>query len=218
MSALKGVAKKLAVALAVAIAAVAVTYAPDKNDVSRTAYANGNGIEIKAMGSEDSPVTLYEFSSLTCGHCGNFHKTTLRELKKDFIDEGKLYYVYNDFPLNKPALDASLISRCMPEDRFWGFLDLLFTQQKQWAFSGGDYLKSLKQNARLAGMSGAEVDSCIDDESATQALAANMQKFAEKYEIDSTPTFVLKKGDAEEKLVGNQPVEVFREKINRLLE
>jgi len=203
-----------------------VVYLLSSNETAKPAYAKEEAtekvqtaisLETKTMGNPEAPVTLYEYSSLTCGHCANFHVNTLKELKSEYIDTGKLYYVYNDFPLNKPALDASLLSHCMPEERFWSFLDFLFAQQKEWAFDSKDYLKSLKQNSKLAGLSDEQTEACLNDKVKSEAIIERMQKAAEKYEIDATPTFVLKAGGREEKLVGNLPASAFKETMEKLL-
>ncbi len=202
------------VALLTTILAVNLAF-PEKTVA--VAHAEEMAFESKSMGDPSAQIVLREYSSLTCGHCAAFHKGTLQELKTRYIDTGKLYYVYTEFPLNKPALDAALIARCMPDTRFWSFTDLLFSQQHEWAFNSKDYLLSLKQNAKLAGMSESQVDSCLKEEKTKDAMIRNMQEAAEKYQIDATPTFILEAGGKQEKLIGNQSVQSFMKTIEKHL-
>ncbi len=169
-------------------------------------------LEIKALGDPDAPVTVKEFSSLTCGHCGQFHKDTFDKLKEEFIDTGKLYYVYQEFPLNRAAIDGALVARCFEGNRFWNFTELLYQQQKSWL--DGDHVKALKQNAKLAGLGEDKVEECLADEDMANKLAENMQGASSKYGVNSTPTFIF--NDGEKKLVGNQPIKSFRDVIEEL--
>lgn len=171
---------------------------------------NTDILPVMALGDPNAPVVIEEFSSLTCGHCGNFHTHTLGDLKSEFIDAGLVYYVYHEFPLNGPALDGALLARCMPGDRFWTFTDLLFSTMENWAFSG-NHRDHLRQNAKLAGLSDSRINDCLNDEALAEALAKRVEHFAKKYGIQATPTFVINHGEA--KLVGNQPVAAFRAAI-----
>ena len=115
----------------------------------------------RAVGDPNAPVKITELFSLTCGHCAEFHNNTYPSIKSEYVDTGKVYYVYQEFPLNKPALDASMIARCLPSERYAGFIDLLFKNQEAWALVD-DYKSALRQNAKLAGMSDQEFDACLE--------------------------------------------------------
>lgn len=69
----------------------------------------------KELGDENAPVVIEEYASLSCNHCASFHKDTFPKLKEEYIDTGKVYFIYNDFPLNASALDGAMVARCMPE-------------------------------------------------------------------------------------------------------
>ncbi|GJL84747.1 MAG: hypothetical protein DHS20C02_05220 [Micavibrio sp.] len=172
-------------------------------------------IDVKAalkerrIGNPDAPVTIYEFASLTCGHCGHFHKDMFPQLKEQSIDTGKASLVFNDFPLNKPALEASMTARCLPEGRYFSFIKLLFETQDDWAYDA-NYIKYLKQNAQLAGLSGAEFDACINNEELRDGILARMKSAQEKYEINSTPTFAI----GETMLRGGMPLKSFTKAVD----
>ncbi len=168
---------------------------------------------VRAVGDENAPVKIQEFFSLTCNHCAAFHTGTYQELKKKYIDTGKVYFVYEEFPLNGPALYGSMIARCLPEDRYAGFIDLLLRNQDKWAFSG-DFKASLKQNAALVGMSEEEFEACFNDKDLQKAIGANIQEASEAWGVSSTPSFVINNG--EEILRGGQAIEAFDEVIMHL--
>ena len=168
---------------------------------------------VRSLGNKDAPVKIQEFFSLTCNHCAAFHTGTYQELKKKYIDTGKVYFVYEEFPLNGPALYASMIARCLPEERYAGFIDLLLRNQDKWAFSG-DFKASLKQNAALVGMSEEEFETCFNDKDLQKAIGANIQEASEAWGVSSTPSFVINNG--EEKLRGGQEIGTFDEVIMRL--
>jgi len=162
-------------------------------------------LEERAIGNPNAPLTVYEHSSLTCGHCGAFHKTAYKQIKADYIDTGKVYLVFSDFPLNGPAVHASMIARCVPEYRYFDFVQLLFERQDDWAYKA-DYLTYLKQNAQLAGLNEAGFDACIGNEALQQGLMTRMQEVQETQQVRSTPTFVIN-GDTV--LSGARPYDHF---------
>ena len=89
----------------------------------------------RSMGSPTAPVTLVEYSSLTCPHCADFHRETLPKIKEEYIDKGVVRYVLRDFPLEPRAMAAAMVARCVPADRYFGFVDMLFRDQQTWAHS-----------------------------------------------------------------------------------
>ena len=164
-------------------------------------------LPVQTVGSDDAPIKVLEYSSLRCGHCGAFHNTTYKELKEKYIDTGEVQMVFRELPLNKPALDASMILRCMPEDKYVSFMTLLFESQDSWAYDS-NYLTSLRQNAKLAGMTDSDFDACLENKELEAALL-EQAKTAEKWNIRSTPSFVVNNGQAV--LTGNQPLSRFEE-------
>lgn len=150
----------------------------------------------RTLGDPNAPIKIHEFASLTCSHCADFHKTTFPELKSKYIDTGKVFFTFNDFPLNEPALEASMIARCLSPERYFPFIAMLFGSQSQWAY-GGEHAAALRQNAKLAGMSDDRFDSCITDQGLKDALVAHMKTAGEKYDVQSTPSFVFNDGQTQ---------------------
>lgn len=164
------------------------------------------------LGREDAPVTMLEFSSLTCGHCGQFHIDALPKIKKAYIDTGKLRLALRDFPLDRLALAASMLPHCAGPARYFGFVDVLFRSQATWAASN-DPLKELQKVARLGGMSAEDFDKCLADQTLATAIRDRAEADGKAFAIDATPTFLI----GATKLVGNQPFEAFAKVIDDAL-
>ena len=132
----------------------------------------------RSMGSPTAPVTLVEYSSLTCPHCADFHRETLPKIKEAYIDKGVVRYVLRDFPLDPRAMAAAMVARCLPADRYFGFVGMLFSDQQTWAHSRNP-TEDLKVRAQLAGLAPAEFDACLSNKELAdgiQAAAAEAQK------------------------------------------
>lgn len=160
----------------------------------------------RSIGNPQAPIKIIEYASLTCSHCAHFQNDVLPDLKTKYIDTGKVYLEFRDFPLNDPALKGTLTARCLPADKFEGFINLLFKTQDHWA-AGLDYMAALKQNAKLAGMSDETFEACQAEPKLKLAVADEMQKAQDKWKINSTPTFII--NDGAEQISGAQPLEEF---------
>lgn len=163
----------------------------------------------RSLGKADAPAVIVEYSSLTCSHCGDFHKNTYKKIKETLIDTGKARLVISDFPLNGPALQASMVARCLPADQYFGFIQLLFETQDQWAYSEG-FKKYLKQNAQLAGLDAQTFENCFASEPLRAGILAMVQKAQTAHQINSTPTFVI---NGKEKVEGAKGLEDFEKAI-----
>ena len=142
------------------------------------------------VGSADSPITIVEYASMTCPHCASFHRDVYPQLKAAWIDTGKARMVFRHFPLDALALRASALAECLEGDQFFGFLDLLFATQQQWSHSP-DPLGALQGIAKQAGLNEEASNACLNDESVLRAILLQRQEAAEKYAINSTPSFVV---------------------------
>ncbi len=171
-------------------------------------------MSVRKLGSDSAPIKVVEYSSLTCGHCALFHKDDLPNIKTQYIDTGKVQFIFKEFPLNKPALDASKVLRCMPEDKFVAFQGLLFSEQDKWAYQS-DYLSPLKQNAKLAGLSEEKIESCLNNKDLENRIIGDMKAGTDKFKIQSTPTFII--NDGVKTIVGHQAMSVFQETFDGIL-
>jgi protein-disulfide isomerase len=143
----------------------------------------------RSLGRADAKVVVIEYASLTCPHCASFHRDVLPEVKKKYIDTGKIRWVYRDFPLDGRATVAAMAARCAPKDRYFPFLDALFKSQEQWA-RAPDVHVALAPIARLAGLSQADYDACVKNEALVKAIANVANEAQAQFQVKSTPSFV----------------------------
>jgi len=141
------------------------------------------------LGDPKAPITVIEYASLTCSHCAHFHTQILPEIKKKWIDTGKVKLVYRDFPLDQVAAKAAQIAECAGNDRYFGVLDIIFRGQPQWAASA-DPLAELAKPLRIAGMGENEIKACLANEAMSNAVI-NDYKGGEAMGVNSTPTLFI---------------------------
>ncbi len=144
----------------------------------------------RILGSAQAPITIIEYSSLTCPHCAAFHADALPQIRETWIADGRARLVYRHFPLDAVALCAAAVANCIEGARYFGFLDLLFKSQKRWAKSA-DPLKALGQMARLAGLSQEKFEACANDEAEMDRILERRQDGIESYGLQSTPTLIV---------------------------
>jgi protein-disulfide isomerase len=180
-------------------------------DVGEQLFAPGPLPE-KAFGEEDAPVNIIEYASLTCGHCRNFHLTTWPELRKKYVETGKVRFIVREFPLDPRATAGFMLARCAGEDKWYPTVDLLYRSAESWT-QVPDAATGLKQVMGMAGMTGEDVEACLAD----QELLDNVNAVALKGSamgVTSTPTFFVNG----EMYPGSMSIEQFSEIIDPLLE
>ena len=156
------------------------------------------------LGDLNAPITMIEYASLSCPHCADFHLNTLPEIKKDYIDTGKLKLIFRNFPLNLPALYASKITRCVDKELSFKYINALFTTQRSWVKSSGSK-ESLFEVVKNGGMTKEEFDSCLSDKNLEEDILNHQIKAQKKFKIQTTPSFIINS-----RLVsGNKSLETF---------
>jgi protein-disulfide isomerase len=148
------------------------------------------------LGSDNAPVILIEYASLSCGHCAEFYNKVFPELKKNYIDTGKVKFILRDFPLNAPALQGSVLARCAGKEKYYDVVHTLFANQEKWAF-GEKFMSDLAEYGKQHGISQEQFDACVQDKQLQEKIMAGMKEGSEKFAINSTPTFVLNGQKAE---------------------
>jgi len=182
----------------------------DSNAPPKSAGKFSN-VEITAddyvLGNPDAQVTMVEYASLTCPHCANFHNTVLPTIKKEYIDTGKAKIVFHTVFGGVRAQFATMLARCVPDDRHFAMIELLFRNQAKWtrANNADELLAQLKPIARLVGMNDAQFKSCMDSKELYRGLSQMRDELDAKYKIQSTPTFVING----KRLIGAQPFSEF---------
>ncbi len=144
----------------------------------------------RILGQADAPVTIIEYASLTCPHCAAFATQTLPQVKSTYIDQGLVKLVFRDYPLDGVALKASLLARCVPDDRYFAMLDVLFHSQGDWA-RAADPVQALSQIGRTAGLDQATLEACLNDQAETDKIVAGIQTAQDEFKISSTPTLII---------------------------
>jgi protein-disulfide isomerase len=148
----------------------------------------------RTMGNPKAPVTVVEYGAPTCPHCAHFDITMFPTLKKDYIDTGKVFYVFRAFPLSQVDIAAEALARCLPADKYFAFIDLLYHNQPKWDPDGyqiPDVRAALIAMAQSAGMPADQAGACLDN-SAAQKQAEDVGVEAQtKYGINSVPTFLV---------------------------
>ncbi|MBK1698968.1 DsbA family protein [Rhodovibrio salinarum] len=160
------------------------------------------------LGDPDAPVTIIEYSSLTCPHCANFHEETLPKLKQEWIEPGKAKLVLRHYPLDRLALAGALVANCFEGDRFFAVVDLMFAQQQQWARADNPG-QALQRLVSQAGMDSETFNQCISDQEEAKKILDRQQVGREQAGIQSTPTFLI---DGT-KLEGAQPYAEFEQAL-----
>jgi protein-disulfide isomerase len=150
-------------------------------------------VEEMALGDPDAPVTVIEYASFTCPHCATFHDEGFEQLKSDYVDTGKVRYVYREVYFDRPGIWAGLVARCGGEDRYFGIVDLIYERQAEWARGEepAEIADNLRRLGLSAGLSEAELETCLSDGDQAQAMLAEYQRNAEADGIESTPSFVI---------------------------
>jgi protein-disulfide isomerase len=155
----------------------------------------------RGMGNPKAKVVVLEYAAPSCPVCANFNSATFPQLKANYIDTGKVYYVFRLFPLRADDAAAEKIARCMPEDKYFPFIDLLFKNQPKWdvEYAGQNPALSapegvhdgMVQLARIAGMSAEQADQCMKDTSQDDTINQIAKDGEQKYNITGTPTIVV---------------------------
>ncbi|HEX4177071.1 MAG TPA: thioredoxin domain-containing protein [Rhizomicrobium sp.] len=165
-----------------------------------TSTASGQGYEIvptdRTQGDRNAKVVLIEYGAPSCPVCANFNAQTFPELKAKYIDTGKIFYVFRVFPLRPDDGTAEKIARCLPEDKYFSFIDLLFKNQPKWDVEFGvqspeGVHDGLVLLGRIAGMSAQQVDQCIANKAEDDRINKVSSDGEARYSITGTPTFIL---------------------------
>jgi protein-disulfide isomerase len=141
------------------------------------------------MGKADAPITIIEYSSLTCPHCAKFHAETFPKVKSEWIDTGKAKLIFRDLPWDPLAQATAMIAHCSG-DRYFAFINTFFRTQNQWAQNPSP-LAAIKTIAKLGGMGDDQVDKCLNDNGLLNEINARKDDATERYKVDSTPSFII---------------------------
>jgi protein-disulfide isomerase len=166
-----------------------------------------------AEGNVEAPVTIIEYASMTCSHCAAFATNVYPELKKRYIDTGKVRFIVREFPLDPVvAVAGFMLARCAGEGKYFDVMDLLFQQQANWAFTHNP-LQGLGNLAKQAGFSRESFEQCLTNQKLADGIEWVRHRGIEKFRIESTPTFFINGKMAR----GEMPIEEFAKQIEAYL-
>ncbi|SIO48334.1 Protein-disulfide isomerase [Rhodovulum sp. ES.010] len=147
-------------------------------------------IEPYALGDPDAPVTVEEFASFTCGHCGTFHDEVFKRLKSEYVDTGKVYFIYREVYWDPYAIWAGMLARCGGETRFFGVVSMLYEKQKDWIDpkDAAQTAENLRRIGRTAGLSESQLEDCLSDADLATALRDYSERVTSEAGVNATPT------------------------------
>ncbi len=186
--------------------------------ISNGLRANESILDIKEndffIGDSDAPITIIEYASMSCSHCADFHNNTLETLKKDYIDTGKVKFVFRDFPFNYPALAGSMMMRCIQTDVRYEYMNGLYKLQNNWVFRDNSKTRAeLYKIMQSGGMQKDEFDQCLSDLDLENDLLEGVMNAQREFNIRSTPSFIIN-GVL---YSGNKNIKEFRQIIDKIL-
>jgi protein-disulfide isomerase len=150
------------------------------------------GPDEMSLGDPKAKVTVIEYASASCPHCAHFNNEIFPAFKARFIDTGQVRYVFREFltPPIEVAAASFLLARCAGRDKYFSVLDTLFRGQQQM-YETGDVGGALVRAGQGAGMTQAQVEACLADRAAAEALNARVDRYEQQDGVHSTPTFVI---------------------------
>ena len=164
-----------------------------KKEATGDVVKTGDVLTDHVLGNATAPVTVIEYFSLGCSHCAHFHKEILPAVVKKYVATGKLKIMFRDFPLNGLSLKTAQLTQCMPEDRYFPFVETLFENMEAWS-EAKDPEATLTQYAKLAGMPGERVTKCLNDKAIQDAIIKRRIEAENQFKVSATPTFVVNYG------------------------
>jgi protein-disulfide isomerase len=143
----------------------------------------------EVLGDANAPVTIIEYASMTCPHCSHFHKTVYPDLKKKYIDTGKVRFIFREFPLDPLAAAASMLARCAGKDKYFPLIEAFFEAQSDWVVQKP--LQPMFAIAKQAGFTQQSFDECLANQQMLNGLEEQRTRAAQKLNVNSTPTFFI---------------------------
>ncbi|GGN05742.1 thiol:disulfide interchange protein [Thermus composti] len=169
-----------------------------------------------ALGREDAPVVVVDFSNYLCPHCQNHALNILPRLKAEYIDTGKVRYLFRDFPFPGQAnvIRAGEAAACAADQgRYYEYHEILFRAASGWANLSGEVLdRYLVDLAGQLGLDTQAFQTCLASGKHREGVLAD-QKLASDLGLTGTPTFFI----AGEKHTGFLPYEEWQALLDKAL-
>jgi protein-disulfide isomerase len=159
--------------------------------LSARLLAHAPAIGERGVGLPEAPVTVVEYASATCPHCAQFHIHVLPRILRTYVDAGKVRWIFREFPLDSLAMAAFMMARCLPPDRYFPAIGLLFERQKEWAAAETDARQSLFGVASALGLDQKGFDACLRRKDLAEGIYAVAKTGHAEFKVKSTPTFFI---------------------------
>lgn len=191
---------QMVLGLVVVVVAVVAGYFFLRSSNTPAPAAPGNGQIVvrpddRTMGNPKAPVILLEYAAPTCPMCARFNRTMMPKIKEEYIDTGKMFYIFRTFPLGPTDGAVEGIARlCLPADKYFQFLDLMFRNQPKWDPDGyqiPDVGAAVKQMARIMGVTPEDADRCMTDPKEQERINQVSLDAKARYQIHQTPTLIV---------------------------
>ena len=145
------------------------------------------------IGNPEATVTVIEYASYTCPFCASFHRDVWPLLKANYIDTGKINFIYREVYFDRYGLWAGMMARCGGHEKYFGITEVLYQQQRDWIDRENPEatVNNLRTIGKIAGISEADLDACFQDGAKAEALVAEFKKNAEADSVNSTPTLIV---------------------------
>lgn len=170
------------------------------------------GLPDLSEGPADAKVTIVEYASMTCPHCAHFHEEVFPELKKKYVDTGKVRFIFREFPLDNLAAAAAMLARCSGDDKALPMISVLFDKQEEWVVRNNP-VPALFEIAKQAGFTKESFEKCLKDQSMLDKILAQRKRASKEFGVNSTPSFFING----EKFGGAPTVEDLSKAIDPLL-
>ena len=143
----------------------------------------------QALGAENAPVTIIEYASMTCPHCAKFAVDVFPKLKEQYIDTGKVRFIFREFPFDALAAGAFMLARCTDKDKYFPLIEALFQQQSKWVVQKP--MEPLLAIAKQAGFTQQTFEACLANQKVLEGIEWVRNRATEKFKVDATPTFFI---------------------------
>ena len=173
-------------------------------------------------GNPNAPITIIEFSDYECPFCGRFFENTLPLIEENYINTGKVNFVYRDFPIQSihpNAAPAAMAAECADDqDSFWSYHDMIFENKNTWAeLDGADLINEFKQYAITLGLDTKEFNVCLESGKHLDEVRKDLQD-GQNYGITGTPGFFIGNDNSGYIMVsGAKPYPIFEEILDEML-
>jgi protein-disulfide isomerase len=145
----------------------------------------------QAIGAENAPVTIIEYASMTCPHCANFAVNVLPKVKQQYVDTGKVRFIFREFPFDPVATAAFMLARCADKDKYFPLIEALFQQQSKWAIPNKDPTEPLFGVVKQAGFTQSSFKACLTNQTVLDGVEWVRNRATDKFKVNATPTFFI---------------------------